>query len=88
MEKTQHFPEKTAKCVLGIHRGPFPSDSTDGNNLAAIDHVETADTITLGKIQRTPTQNLRRHWKRFWCCYVFGANVVLAILLPILYDLI
>ena len=87
MDQAQHYPDKAAKYVLGIHRGPLPPESTDGNNLVTIDHIETADTITSEKVQRTPTEKFRRHWKRFWCCYAFWTLISLAIFLPVLYDL-
>ncbi|EYE91632.1 DUF3712 domain-containing protein [Aspergillus ruber CBS 135680] len=82
-EKPAYLSSAAAKYALGVHRGPFaPKESLDGNDLQ---HVETADTITLENIKRTPTQNLRRHWFRFWCCYVFWSIIFLAIFLPIFF---
>ncbi|PLN84722.1 hypothetical protein BDW42DRAFT_199218 [Aspergillus taichungensis] len=74
-----------AKYTLGLHRGPLPPPNATGDDLEALEHVETAKTITLEKIQRTPTQKLARHWKRFWCCYLFWNVIFLAIFLPIFF---
>ncbi|KAI9934378.1 hypothetical protein ASPWEDRAFT_38053 [Aspergillus wentii DTO 134E9] len=79
------LPAKAAKYVLGTHRGPLPSQEGNG---VPLEEVETADTITLEKVQRTKTQNLRRHWARFWCCYTFFSIIFLAIFLPIFFLLI
>ena len=81
-EKPAYLSSAAAKHALGIHRGPLPpKESVDGSDL---EHIETTDTITLETIKRTPTENLRRHWARFWCCYVFWSIIFLAIFLPIL----
>lgn len=85
METAHHLRDKAAKYTLGLHRGPLPPPNATGDDLEALEHVETAKTITLEKIQRTPTQKLARHWKRFWCCYLFWNVIFLAIFLPILY---
>lgn len=46
-------------------------------------HVERAsfgpDPSTLSRTQKT-----RKHFKRFWCCYLLGIVILLGILLPIL----
>lgn len=83
-EKPAYLTSDAAKFALGIHRGPMPSKEqpVDGGEL---EHADTMDTITMENIKRTPTQNLRRHWARFWCCYVFWNIIFLAIFLPILY---
>lgn len=51
------------------------------------EHVENTRPLDVGdkgslKISRT--QKLKRHLRRFWCCYVVGTVVFLAILLPVL----
>ncbi|PIG79322.1 hypothetical protein AARAC_004232 [Aspergillus arachidicola] len=44
MEEKQHYlGSKAAKYALGIHRGPLPQDDGEG---VAIEHVETANTIS------------------------------------------
>lgn len=87
METAHHLRDKAAKYTLGLHRGPLAPPNATGDDLEALEQVETAKTITLEKIQRTPTQKLARHWKRFWCCYLFWNVIFLAIFLPILYVL-
>lgn len=91
MSELYHLRGKTAKYTLGIHRGPLPSSQANtahNDDSVALEHVETVKTISLENVRRTRTQNLRRHWKRFWCCYLFWCIVFLAIFLPILYDTI
>lgn len=68
---------KAGKYALGAYRGPLEQQHGDGSKVA---HVELTDSSTLkgnGKI--------RRHWIRFWCCYLIGAIIFLAIFLPLLY---
>ncbi|KAI9040718.1 DUF3712 domain-containing protein [Aspergillus affinis] len=60
MDEKNYLASKDAKNAVGIHRGPLPENG-EGYDL---EHIETADTITLEKVKRTPTQNLRRHWAR------------------------
>ncbi|PYH95895.1 hypothetical protein BO71DRAFT_439950 [Aspergillus ellipticus CBS 707.79] len=70
--------KKDAKYAIGLHRGPLPADGAD------LEHIETADTISLlPNAKRTRSQNFRRHWTRFWCCYAFFGIISLAIFLPI-----
>ncbi|KAK1148741.1 hypothetical protein N8T08_008626 [Aspergillus melleus] len=83
-EKKTYLDSKDAKNAVGIHRGPLPENG-EGYD---IEHIETADTITLEKVKRTPTQNLRRHWARFWCCYTFFSIIFLVIFLPIFFLVI
>ncbi|PLB53419.1 hypothetical protein P170DRAFT_445175 [Aspergillus steynii IBT 23096] len=83
-EKKSYLDSKDAKNAVGIHRGPLPENG-EGYDL---EHIETADTITLEKVKRTPTQNLRRHWARFWCCYTLFSIIFLIIFLPIFFLLI
>jgi hypothetical protein len=82
-------PDKTARYTLGVHRGPFVPNVPDAikdQDSAAFDHVETLRTISSGKVQHTRAQKVRRHWKRFWCCYSFFGIILLAVFLPILYS--
>lgn len=82
MEEKQHyFGSKAAKYALGIHRGPLPQDDGEG---VAIEHVETANTISLEKREKTRAERARRHWARFWCCYIFWSLIFLAVFLPVL----
>ncbi|PYH78351.1 hypothetical protein BO82DRAFT_342919 [Aspergillus uvarum CBS 121591] len=71
-----------AKYALGTHRGPLPSEGVDN------EHLEKTRSISLEPGKRTRAQRLRRHWRRFWCCYVFGSIIFLAIFLPIFFLVI
>ncbi|KAK1145242.1 hypothetical protein N8T08_004395 [Aspergillus melleus] len=79
------------KHVLGGNRGDMdPSDKSndvektskfmDGSS----EHVEAAhETEKLGK-----RQEAKRHFRRFWCCYLLAATIFLAIFLPILAEIL
>lgn len=84
-EKKSYLGSKAAKYALGIHRGPLPQGDDEGYT---IEHVETANTITLEKKERTRAERARRHWARFWCCYIFWSIIFLAIFLPIFFTII
>ncbi|RAH40654.1 DUF3712 domain-containing protein [Aspergillus brunneoviolaceus CBS 621.78] len=71
-----------AKYALGTHRGPLPSEGVDN------EHLEKTRSISLEPGKRTRAQRLRRHWGRFWCCYVFGSIIFLTIFLPIFFLVI
>ncbi|RAL01834.1 DUF3712 domain-containing protein [Aspergillus ibericus CBS 121593] len=81
-EKTSYLSSKEAKYALGVHRGPLPTEGY------AIEHIETANSISLEPVKRTRSQKLRRHWARFWCCYAFWGIIGLAIFLPIFFLVI
>ncbi|GKZ67680.1 hypothetical protein AnigIFM50267_002167 [Aspergillus niger] len=81
-EKKTYLASKEAKYALGTHRGPLPTEGLE------IEHVETANSISLEPVKRTRSQTLRRHWARFWCCYAFWGIIFLAIFLPIFFCVI
>ncbi|EAW09902.1 DUF3712 domain-containing protein [Aspergillus clavatus NRRL 1] len=82
-EKPPYLSVKGAKYALGTHRGPLPSGQGDGGE---VEQVETA--LSLEKRQRTRTEAMRRHWARFWCCYIFFSIIFLAIILPVFFLVI
>ncbi|RHZ45668.1 DUF3712 domain-containing protein [Aspergillus thermomutatus] len=82
-EKPSYLSAAGAKYALGIHRGPLPPANGDG---CEIEHVETA--LSLEKKQRTKKEAIRRHWARFWCCYIFFSIIFLAIILPVFFLVI
>lgn len=82
VDKPGYLSSKAAKFALGVHRGPMPKESFDDEN--DMERLEKMDTLELETIKRTPTQTLRRHWFRFWCCYLFFSIIFLAIFLPVL----
>ncbi|GIJ88016.1 hypothetical protein Asppvi_006932 [Aspergillus pseudoviridinutans] len=82
-EKPSYLSAKGAKYALGIHRGPLPPANGDGGE---IEHVETA--LSLERKERTKKEAMRRHWARFWCCYMFFSIIFLAIMLPVFFLVI
>lgn len=79
---------KASQRALGANRGSFsPGDEGKSKQLAGgagadIEHVETIEEKP-GRIRAT-NRKVKRHLRRFWCCYLIGAIVFLAIFLPIL----
>ncbi|KAE8380168.1 hypothetical protein BDV26DRAFT_257817 [Aspergillus bertholletiae] len=84
-EKQSYLGSKAAKYALGTHRGPLPPDDGDG---CTIEHIETANTISLEKKEKTRAERARRHWARFWCCYIFWSFIFLIVFLPIFFTII
>ncbi|KAB8072660.1 hypothetical protein BDV29DRAFT_202211 [Aspergillus leporis] len=82
-EKHSYLSSKAAKYALGIHRGPLPQGNGDDYG---IEHVETANTLE--KKEKTRAERARKHWARFWCCYIFWSIIFLAIFLPIFFTII
>ncbi|KAJ5116795.1 hypothetical protein N7456_001143 [Penicillium angulare] len=80
--------EKSAKYALGTYRGPFSLSPKGGNgnhDPATVDYVESIDTKSLKDDRRAKCFGFRRHWRRFWCCYLLGNIIFLAIFLPIFF---
>ncbi|PYH48608.1 uncharacterized protein BP01DRAFT_371536 [Aspergillus saccharolyticus JOP 1030-1] len=77
-----HPSSKDARYALGTHRGPLSSQGAD------VAHPEKTNEISLEPGKQTRAQRIRRHWRRFWCCYAFGGIIFLAIMLPILFLVI
>lgn len=84
-ETPEYLKSKAGKNALGVHRGPLPAhDLNDDEADAAFAHLEEAKAISLERTETTVTQKAGKHWRRFWCCYLIGNVVFLAIFLPIL----
>ncbi|KAL4787315.1 hypothetical protein BJX76DRAFT_354262 [Aspergillus varians] len=68
--------------ILGSFRGPIATSDTD------IKQVESAPgevSLVEPPVKQKKSQRLRRHFVRFWCCYVFWAVIFLAIFLPVFF---
>lgn len=53
---------------------------------AEIEHVEAlASGGSLEKGKPGKRQRLKRHFARFWCCYLLAGTIFLATFLPVLY---
>lgn len=51
---------------------------------AQIEHVENAGSDVPGQGKKATNLRVKRHFRRFWFCYVVAGIVFLAIFLPIL----
>jgi catalase (peroxidase I) len=52
-----------------------------------IEYVESFESLEQSKSPRSLKSiraNVQRHWRRFWCCYLVGVIIFLAIFLPVL----
>jgi hypothetical protein len=80
-DRPAYLSSDNAKYSLGVHRGPLP---TSHDETSKLEQVESVGGISLATTHRTRKQKMARHWKRFWCCYLVGNVIFLAIFLPIL----
>lgn len=82
-----------SKYTIGTNRGLFdPAKLKDDKDSKApfdadVEHIERlsdeGDGPPRGRVKRARTI-FNKHWRRFWCCYLLGIIIFLAIFLPIL----
>ncbi|GAD98918.1 conserved hypothetical protein [Paecilomyces variotii No. 5] len=83
--KPSHAKDKESKYVIGANRGPLAPPSGDQeSDIARAEYVEAADSAST----QTKGKKIKRHFRRFWFCYVLLAIILAAILLPILFVFI
>jgi hypothetical protein len=58
--------------------------TSSASSVSKIDLVHLEDVREDTRPKLNKKQKLRKHCARFWCCYVLGAVLLLAIGLPIL----
>lgn len=51
---------------------------------ASFAHTEARESLAFGPQKPSWKHRVKRHYRRFWCCYALLAVILLAILLPIL----
>ncbi|KAL4894994.1 hypothetical protein BDV59DRAFT_211855 [Aspergillus ambiguus] len=79
------------KRALGSNRGALdPSEEKKKKGAVIspgtdIEHVEAVDVEEKPGRIRATNQKLKRHLRRFWCCYLIAGIVFLAIFLPIFF---
>jgi len=62
-----------------------PVGSSEGAEKRHIAHVTQIKAVQWPKMKKlTRWQKLKRHWARFWFCYLLACVVFLAIFLPLL----
>lgn len=84
MNKKDHF-------VVGFNRNISTSSSKGDENLVGssqwseIKHDEAIkyEEKATGRAKKARL-DLKKHWKRFWCCYLVATVIFLAIFLPVL----
>ncbi|KAF7715338.1 Uncharacterized protein PECH_007249 [Penicillium ucsense] len=81
-DRPAYLSSDDAKYSLGVNRGPLP---TGGDENSKLEQVDSAGGVSLATTHRTRRQRMARHWKRFWCCYLIGNIIFLAIFLPIFF---
>ncbi|KAJ5668602.1 uncharacterized protein N7477_007172 [Penicillium maclennaniae] len=79
-DRPAYLSSDDAKYSLGVHRGPLAPTSEDPK----LEQVQSAGGISLAT-NRSRKERLARHWKRFWCCYLIGNVIFLAIFLPVFF---
>ncbi|KAJ5549367.1 hypothetical protein N7513_006601 [Penicillium frequentans] len=79
-DRPAYLSSDDAKYSLGVHRGPLATAVDDPK----LEKVETAGGLSLATTQ-TRKAKFARHWKRFWCCYLIGNVIFLAIFLPVFF---
>ncbi|KAL4911030.1 hypothetical protein BDW74DRAFT_172482 [Aspergillus multicolor] len=76
-------PAKVAsKHTLGFLRGPFAGSDAD---IESIEKTPGDASLVEPKLKQKKTRRVKRHFARFWCCYVFWSVIFLAIFLPIFF---
>lgn len=68
--------------IIGSDRSLSLGDKEHGTQ--HVEDVERRENLEpIGRVKSTQVF-LLRHWRRFWCCYLLGMVIFLAIFLPIL----
>jgi hypothetical protein len=68
--------------IIGADRDLPLGDKEHGTQ--HVEHVRDREKLEpVGRVKSTQAI-LLRHWRRFWCCYLLGMVIFLAIFLPIL----
>lgn len=80
-EGPAYLKSKAAKYALGMHRGILPSKGVEDGE----ENAELAKGLSLEPTPTTRSMKMKKHLGRFWCCYLIGNIIFLAIFLPILY---
>lgn len=74
---------KDGKNAIGAHRGLVALPKDVGEDDPNYGGIKEAKGVNLEPGPMTKKEKMKRHWKRFWCCYCLGNLIFLAILLPL-----
>ncbi|KAJ5542745.1 hypothetical protein N7461_008748 [Penicillium sp. DV-2018c] len=87
---------RTKSYIIGNHRsipvsGSAKSEKQDKQADYNVEHVESIEAQEqlppLGRV-KSARAKFQKHWRRFWCCYLLGAIIFLAIFLPVFFLVI
>lgn len=81
-DRPSYLSSDDAKYSLGLHRGPLPAKGADDSS--KLEQTTSAGGLSLETRKLKRKEKLQRHWKRFWCLYLIGNVIFLAIFLPVL----
>jgi hypothetical protein len=81
---------KEHKYVVGFSSMPqYPAATLAAkgskNKGIDIEHVETVEKPSEKENKKSRVQKVKLHYRRFWCCYLVGGIIFLAIFLPLLW---
>ncbi|KAH8694961.1 hypothetical protein BGW36DRAFT_428860 [Talaromyces proteolyticus] len=79
------FLDKLSRFTIGRDRGELPEKEAAAAGAAGT--AEQSEKATPAA-PLTKWQKVKRHYRRFWICYLIGAIIIAAILLPILFIFI
>lgn len=69
------------KRVISAGQGEFKGEITgNGEGDTEIEHVEAM----AGADKPKKSERVKRHFARFWCCYLLAGTIFSAIFLPVL----
>jgi hypothetical protein len=83
---------RTKSYIIGADRNLSIFDRAKGEKHSKqtnydAEHVESVEAQEqlppLGRV-KSARAKFQKHWRRFWCCYLLGAIIFLAIFLPVL----
>lgn len=80
---------KEHQYVIGFRHMPqYPQAAMGAKGIkhkgTDIEHIETVEKASEKSNKRTRMQKVKHHYRRFWCCYLVGGIIFLAIFLPLL----
>ncbi|KAL5360485.1 hypothetical protein BJX96DRAFT_184575 [Aspergillus floccosus] len=82
---------KSSQRALGSNRGAMdPSEEKKSKGIASsagvdVEHLESVGMDEKPGRIRATNQKVKRHLRRFWCCYLIAGIVFLAIFLPLFF---
>lgn len=81
---------KEQKYVVGFRHMPqYPAATLAAKESKQkgtdTEHIENVENAPETHNKETRMQKVKKHYRRFWCCYLVGSIIFLAIFLPLLW---